>query len=141
MGGQVAKGGGEWDNCPKTWFTAFVRDQGCLTWTNYTAEAEEGQRRPNTLLCGVVVLLLRTGFGPCHARRRNMVRGLIPDSSVWCWYQIPRPKGSSLEPLDDIAPCSKIRLVSAVHPPRMFAFPSAPLFPQHHLANFLSGIH
>lgn len=51
---------------------------GLLSLDNCIVEAEEGQRHPNMLLCGVVMLLLRTGFGPCHARRRNMVQGLRP---------------------------------------------------------------
>ena len=61
-------------------------------------------------------------------------------SSVWCRYQIPRSKSSSPESADSIALCSKVRLISAAHPPQTFSFLTAPLLPQHHSANFLSGI-
>lgn len=38
--------------------------------------AERGQRHPDMLLCGLVLLLLRIGFGQCHKRRRDAIPGL-----------------------------------------------------------------
>lgn len=39
-------------------------------------EAERGQRHPDMLLCGVVLLLLRAGLGQCRARTRDAIPGL-----------------------------------------------------------------
>lgn len=70
---QAAKGGRERDSFLKIRIRLPLLCQiRRITWTNYILEAEGGQKHPSVLICGVVAMLPRAGFDPCHARRNTV---------------------------------------------------------------------